>query len=70
MKKSISKMLEGGDRRSIGRSDRVAAMVWKDTKLFFELLAGLWAEDRLGADAGGGCGGEGDAEEAGVAGDV
>ena len=42
---NILKLLEGGDRRSIGRADEVAALVSKDPGLFPELIAGLWSED-------------------------
>ena len=40
-------MLAGGDRRSIGRADAVAAMVLKQPELFAELIAGLWHADLL-----------------------
>jgi hypothetical protein len=43
----LLKLLKGGDRRSIGRADRVAEMVLKDTRLFRGLMKGLWAEDLL-----------------------
>jgi HEAT repeat protein len=43
----ILKLLKGGDRRTIGRADEVAAMVEKDPRLFPELISGLWAEDPL-----------------------
>ena len=46
-RKNILALLTGGDRRSIGRSDQVAAMVSKDPKLFPNLIAGLWSEDPL-----------------------
>jgi hypothetical protein len=46
-RKSILKLLEGGDRRTIGRSNRVAVMVAADPKLFPELIAGLWSADAL-----------------------
>lgn len=46
-KKDVLTMLAGGDRRSIGQADRVAAMVGKDRRLFAKLMAGLWAEDGL-----------------------
>jgi hypothetical protein len=46
-RKNILALLEGGDRRMIGQSDRVAAMVREDTKLFPQLMAGLWSEDPL-----------------------
>lgn len=35
-------MLQGSDRRSIGRSDEVAARVLKQPRLFRELMACLW----------------------------
>jgi hypothetical protein len=44
---NILALLEGGDRRSIGRADEVAAMVSKDPGLFPELMAGLWSDDPL-----------------------
>jgi hypothetical protein len=44
---SLWKLLKGGDRRSIGRADRVAEMVLDDTRLFRGLMKGLWAEDLL-----------------------
>lgn len=40
-------MLEGGDRRSTGRADQVAALVAANSRLFSELMAGLWADDPL-----------------------
>jgi hypothetical protein len=45
--KNILALLEGGDRRSIGRSDQVAAMVSKNLRLFPRLIEGLWSEDPL-----------------------
>jgi hypothetical protein len=45
--KDILSLLEGGDRRTIGRSDEVAAMVSKKPGLFPALIAGLWSEDPL-----------------------
>jgi hypothetical protein len=47
MRKNILTVLEGGDRRSIGRSDEVAAMVSNDPELFPDLIAGLWSADPL-----------------------
>ena len=44
---NILTLLEGGDRRSIGRAAEVAAMVSKEPGLFPELIAGLWSEDPL-----------------------
>jgi HEAT repeat protein len=46
-RKHILSLLQGGDRRMIGRSDQVAAMVSKAPELFPELIAGLWSEDPL-----------------------
>jgi hypothetical protein len=40
-------LLEGGDRRTIGRADQVAAIVAKSLKLFPTLIAGLWSADPL-----------------------
>ncbi len=45
--KNILALLEGGDRRSIGRADQVAAMVSKNPRLFPKLIEGLWSEDPL-----------------------
>lgn len=42
---NILAFLEGGDRRSIGRADEVAAMITKDRRLFPDLIAGLWSAD-------------------------
>jgi hypothetical protein len=44
-RKDILSLLKGEDRRTIGRSDEVAAMVSRNPKLFGQLMAGLWAED-------------------------
>src|SRR5208337_1551914 len=46
-RKQILSLLQGGDRRMIGRSDQVAAMVGKAPRLFPELIGGLWSEDPL-----------------------
>ena len=46
-RKDLLTLLQGADRRSIGRSDAVAAMVARDPKLFPRLMAGLWSGDRL-----------------------
>jgi len=46
-RKNILSLLEGGDRRSIGRSDQVAAIVSGDLAFFPDLLAGLWSADPL-----------------------
>jgi hypothetical protein len=45
--KNILALLQGGDRRMIGRSNQVAAMVSKCPGLFPKLIAGLWSEDPL-----------------------
>lgn len=45
--KNILSRLAGGDRRSIGRADEVAAMVVKNPRLFPELMVGLWSENPL-----------------------
>jgi hypothetical protein len=44
-RKDILSLLQGGDRRTIGRSDQVAAIVSKNEGLFPKLIAGLWSED-------------------------
>ena len=44
---NIAILLKGGDRRSIGRSDQVTAMVAKNPELFPQLISGLWSEDPL-----------------------
>ena len=46
-RRNILALLQGGDRRSIGRADEVAAIVSKDLTLFPELIDGLESEDRL-----------------------
>jgi hypothetical protein len=46
-RQNILALLKGGDRRSIGRSDQVAAMVFKDLRLFPKLMAGMWSEDPI-----------------------
>src|SRR5271167_3394347 len=46
-RKNILALLEGGDRRSIRHSDRVAAMVCEDKELFPKLISGLWSADPL-----------------------
>jgi HEAT repeat protein len=40
---SILALLEGGDRRTIGRSDQVVAIVSDHPELFPKLIAGLWS---------------------------
>jgi hypothetical protein len=46
-RKSILRLLEGGDRRTIGHSDRVVAILSDHPKLFPKLIAGLWSADYL-----------------------
>jgi hypothetical protein len=46
-RKNILARLEGGDRRSIGRADEVAAEVARNPRLFPELISGLWSADAL-----------------------
>jgi len=46
-RKNILALLEGGDRRTIGRADEVAATVSKDPGLFRGLIAGMWSKDPL-----------------------
>lgn len=43
----FSQALRGGDRRSIGQSNRVAAEVLKQPARMAELIACLWSDDRL-----------------------
>ena len=40
-------MLEGGDRRSIGRADEVARLILKQPRHFRELIACLWHDDPI-----------------------
>jgi hypothetical protein len=46
-RKCILAQLAGGDRRSIGHSEQVVAVVSRNPGLFSELIAGLWSEDPL-----------------------
>jgi len=46
-KRNILELLTGGDRRSIGRADEVAAAVSKNLALFPALMKGWWSEDPL-----------------------
>jgi hypothetical protein len=39
--------LRGGDRRSVGRSNEVAALVLRQPELFPQLMLGLWNSDPL-----------------------
>lgn len=40
-------LLQGGDRRTIGRYDQIAEMVSSDAKLFPKLIIGLWSAEAL-----------------------
>jgi len=44
---AILAMLAGGDRRSIGHSDRVVAMVGRNRRRFAQLMPGLWSDNAL-----------------------
>lgn len=44
---SLLTLLEGGDRRSLGRAGEVVAMVAKNPRLFRQLIAGLWSDDPI-----------------------
>jgi hypothetical protein len=46
-RRNILSLLEGGDRRTIGGSDEVVAIVSDNPKLFPKLIAGLWSADPL-----------------------
>jgi hypothetical protein len=46
-RKNILSLLQGGDRRTIGRSDQVVAIVCQHPGLFPKLIAGLWSDDPL-----------------------
>jgi HEAT repeat protein len=44
-RQQIATMLEGGDRRSIGRANEVARLVLKEPRRFRELIKCLWHEN-------------------------
>jgi HEAT repeat protein len=44
-KPSIASLLDGGDRRSIGRANEVCRLVLKEPRRFRELIECLWNED-------------------------
>lgn len=46
-RRSILALLEGGDRRTIGRSNQVVAIVSDHPELFPKLIAGLWSAHLL-----------------------
>jgi len=45
--RSITALLRGGDRRSIGRSNRVVKLVLHAPKRFAELIRCLWSDDAI-----------------------
>jgi hypothetical protein len=45
--KNILSLLQGADRRTIGRADEVVAMVLQRPELFAELMAEMWCDDPL-----------------------
>jgi len=47
MAKDLLTLLEGGDRRSIGRADQVAVAVSRNRALFPTLMQGWWSDDPL-----------------------
>jgi hypothetical protein len=47
VRNNIGVLLEGGDRRSIGRSRLVTAMVLKKPELFRKLVNCFWSKDRV-----------------------
>jgi hypothetical protein len=47
MVKNLLTLLEGGDRRSIGRADQVALAVSRNRALFPTLMRGWWSDDPL-----------------------
>ena len=46
-KNNLLSLLAGGDRRSIGRANQVAAAVLQSPATFPELIKGLWSDDPL-----------------------
>ncbi len=46
-RQNVLRLLEGGDRRSIGRADQIAAMVSRHPKLVPDLMEGFWSDDPL-----------------------
>jgi hypothetical protein len=45
VKTKLADLLKGGDRRSIGRANEVAATIAKTPRLFAELISNLWSEN-------------------------
>jgi hypothetical protein len=44
---SFSRVLQGGDRRSIGNSNQIAALILKNPRRFSELIECLWSDDPI-----------------------
>lgn len=47
LRNDILALLRGGDRRTIGRANEVAAIISREKRLFPKLIAGLWSAERL-----------------------
>jgi hypothetical protein len=47
VKEKIADLLKGGDRRSIGRANAVAAIVASNPRLFPELISSFWSDDSV-----------------------
>ena len=47
MAKSVSELLRGGDRRSVGTSNRVAALALREPQIFDQLVRALWNSDPI-----------------------
>lgn len=47
MAKSVTELLGGGDRRSIGASNRLAALALKEPQIFDQLVRALWNADPI-----------------------
>lgn len=47
MKENLADLLKGGDRRSIGRANKVAALVASNPESFPDLISNLWSDDSI-----------------------
>jgi hypothetical protein len=47
MRKPLAALLQGKDRRSIGRANEVAALVLREPRRFRELMKCLWSDDAV-----------------------
>jgi hypothetical protein len=47
LRKNLPTLLDGSDRRSVGRANEVAVLVLKQPKLFRELISCLWHDDPI-----------------------